>query len=240
LNACEFRSCLNAQTQRILIDGPAGSLELAIDHPQARSSSSSSSSMERARPDGLALVAHPHPLFGGTLDNKVVQTIARSMVSHNMICIRPNFRGVGQSQGQHDNGNGEQEDLWAAWRWAEQQYGDQVGPQRWMGGFSFGAVMVTHVYAQWRARRQTPGLLDAACQVSLLVGLAAERFAPSPIDDTARLIHGEQDEVVSLASVMRFAQSHRQPVAVMPGAGHFFHGALPDLRKMIDHALADV
>lgn len=210
------------------MDGPVGPLELAIDHPQGE------------QPSGLALIAHPHPLFGGTLDNKVVQTIARGMLARHMVCIRPNFRGVGLSKGQHDGGRGEQDDLWAAWRWAEQTYGAAVGDGRWMAGFSFGAVMVTHVYRDWSARRQATNLCSRSCQVNLLVGLAAERFTPSPIDETARLIHGELDDVVSLTSVLRFAQEHGQPVAVMPGAGHFFHGSLPGLRRMVDHALADV
>jgi alpha/beta superfamily hydrolase len=219
---------LNAQTQRLTVDGPVGPLELAIDHPQGE------------QPSGLALIAHPHPLFGGTLDNKVVQTIARGMLARHMVCIRPNFRGVGLSKGQHDDGRGEQDDLWAAWRWAEQTYEAAVGDGRWMAGFSFGAVMVTHVYRDWSARRQAANLCSRSCQVNLLVGLAAERFTPSPIDETARLIHGELDDVVSLTSVLRFAQEHGQPVAVMPGAGHFFHGSLPGLRRMVDHALADV
>jgi alpha/beta superfamily hydrolase len=219
---------LNAQTQRITVDGPVGRLELAIDHPP------------QGRAEGLALIAHPHPLFGGTLDNKVVQTIARGMLARDMICIRPNFRGVGLSQGQHDDGRGEQDDLWAAWCWAEQTYGTSAGEARWMAGFSFGAVMVTHVYQDWSIKRQAAGLSAKPCQVNLLVGLAAQRFTPSPIDGTARLIHGELDDVVSLASVLRFAQEHDQPVAVMPAAGHFFHGALPALRRMVDHALADV
>ena len=210
------------------MDGPVGPLELAIDHPQGE------------QPSGLALIAHPHPLFGGTLDNKVVQTIARGMLARHMVCIRPNFRGVGLSKGQHDDGRGEQDDLWAAWRWAEQTYEAAVGDGRWMAGFSFGAVMVTHVYRDWSARRQAANLCSRSCQVNLLVGLAAERFTPSPIDETARLIHGELDDVVSLTSVLRFAQEHGQPVAVMPGAGHFFHGSLPGLRRMVDHALADV
>lgn len=219
---------MNAQTQRITVDGPVGQLELAVDHPS------------EGRAEGLALIAHPHPLFGGTLDNKVVQTMARGMLARHMICIRPNFRGVGLSQGQHDDGRGEQDDLWAAWCWAEQTYGPSVGDARWMAGFSFGAVMVTHVYRDWSAKRQAAGLCARPCQVNLLVGLAAQRFTPSPIDGTARLIHGELDDVVSLANVLRFAQEHDQPVAVMPAAGHFFHGALPALRRMIDHALADV
>ena len=210
------------------MDGPVGPLELAIDHPQGE------------QPSGLALIAHPHPLFGGALDNKVVQTIARGMLARQMVCIRPNFRGVGLSEGQHDDGRGEQDDLWAVWRWAEQTYGAAVGDGRWMAGFSFGAVMVTHVYRDWSARRQAANLCSRSCQVNLLVGLAAERFTPSPIDETARLIHGELDDVVSLTSVLRFAQEHGQPVAVMPGAGHFFHGSLPGLRRMVDHALADV
>ena len=219
---------MNAQTQRLTVDGPVGPLELAIDHPQGE------------RPIGLALIAHPHPLFGGTLDNKVVQTITRGMLARHMVCIRPNFRGVGLSEGQHDDGRGEQDDLWAAWLWAEQTYGAAVGDARWMAGFSFGAVMVTHVYRDWSARRQAAKLCPRSCQVNLLIGLAAERFTPSPIDETARLIHGELDDVVSLTSVLRFAQEHSQPVAVMPGAGHFFHGSLPSLRRMVDHALADV
>jgi alpha/beta superfamily hydrolase len=219
---------LNAQTQRITVNGPVGLLELAVDHPP------------EGRAQGLALIAHPHPLFGGTLDNKVVQTMARGMLARHMICIRPNFRGVGLSQGQHDDGRGEQDDLWAAWCWAEQTYGPSAGDARWMAGFSFGAVMVTHVYRDWSAKRHAAGLCNKPCQINLLVGLAAQRFTPSPIDGTARLIHGELDDVVSLASVLRFAQENDQPVAVMPAAGHFFHGALPALRRMIDHALADV
>jgi alpha/beta superfamily hydrolase len=219
---------LNAQTQRITVNGPVGLLELAVDHPP------------EGRAQGLALIAHPHPLFGGTLDNKVVQTMARGMLARHMICIRPNFRSVGLSQGQHDDGRGEQDDLWAAWCWAEQTYGPSAGDARWMAGFSFGAVMVTHVYRDWSAKRHAAGLCNKPCQINLLVGLAAQRFTPSPIDGTARLIHGELDDVVSLASVLRFAQENDQPVAVMPAAGHFFHGALPALRRMIDHALADV
>lgn len=218
---------MNAQTQRRQIAGPAGELELAIDEPVGTAV-------------GLALVAHPHPLFGGSLDNKVVQTMTRSLLARGLVCLRPNFRGVGASQGSHDHGHGEQEDLWAGWQWGEAEFGSRVGPQRWMGGFSFGAALSTHLAHQWTSRRQALGLAEQALGVNLLVGLAVERFEPAPIDNRARVIHGEKDDVVSLESVFRFCEAHDQPVYVLPGAGHFFHGALPSLRRLLDHALADV
>ncbi|MFZ9314612.1 MAG: alpha/beta hydrolase [Burkholderiaceae bacterium] len=216
---------MNAGTERRQIEGPAGILELAIDHPKAAAA-------------GLAVLAHPHPLFGGSLDNKVVQTIARALLSRDMVCIRPNFRGVGGSQGTHDHGRGEQDDLWAGWAWAEAAYGATVGPKRWAAGFSFGASMTTHVVRNWQAERAARGLADLPLCTSVLVGLAVDRFPPAPIDERSHLIHGAQDDVVTLDSVFAFAAQYRRPVAVLPGAGHFFHGMLNELRDMVVHAVA--
>lgn len=215
---------MNIRTQRHLIAGPAGSLEIAVDLPEGPI-------------HGLALAAHPHPLFGGSLDNKVVQTLARAMVGQGLACVRPNVRGVGASVGEHDHGQGEQLDLWAALDWLESQFGSSAGPRRVLGGFSFGAVMCTHLLHSWPQRRpQWPGP-DRV----VLVGLAPERIRPAalPSDGQAiRIIHGEQDEVASLQSVMDFIRPSGLAVAVLSGAGHFFHGQLPALRGLIDLALA--
>ncbi len=220
---------MNAQTDVHLIAGPAGALDIALDRPAAGVS-----------PIGLAVIAHPHPLFGGTRDNKVVQTIARALMSRGLICLRPNFRGVGQSEGAHSLGIGEQDDLWATWQWAEATLGANAGPSRWMAGFSFGAVMSSHLAANWEAGRAARGLPPQRLGVCLLVGLATERMSPSPPVAMTRMIHGEADDVASLAGALDHARPFKQPVMVLPGAGHFFHGMLPELREMVVQAVADI
>jgi uncharacterized protein len=216
---------LNSATQRFLIQGPSGALELALDLPASN-----------VQISGLSVVAHPHPLFGGTLDNKVAQTIARSFVAQGSICLRPNFRGVGKSEGVHDHGRGEVEDLWAAWQWLLQRYPDIKG-HRWLGGFSFGAVMATHVAQQWPSHAISQGqpALDRVILVG--IGLAADRREPAPLTAQARLIHGEHDEVVSLSDVTQWVAPQHHPVLVMPHAGHFFHGQLPLLKECITRCL---
>lgn len=191
---------------------------------------------EKAPVTGLSVVAHPHPLFGGTLDNKVAQTIARAFVSHGSICLRPNFRGVGKSEGAHDHGHGEVEDLWAAWHWLLGKY-PAIGGHRWLGGFSFGAVMATHLANGWPDHPASQGQppLDRVILVGL--GIAEDRRDAALLTPQARLIHGEYDEVVSLGSVTNWAAPQRHPVLVMPHAGHFFHGQLPLLKECITRCL---
>ena len=215
---------MNSATERLLIPGVVGSLEAALDKPTS------------GPIVGLAIVAHPHPLFGGTLDNKVAQTIARAFVAQGMICLRPNFRGVGKSDGSHDHGTGEVDDLWAAWAWLIDQF-PHVEGHRWMGGFSFGGVMATHVAAGWDDHvfsRPQPKLSRV---VLVGLGIAEDRRPPAPLTTAARLIHGECDEVVSLKSVLDWAGPQGAPVLVMPGAGHFFHGQLPLLKDCITRCL---
>ena len=196
---------MNAATQRFLIPGPAGSIEVALDLPA------------KERPaEGLAVVAHPHPLFGGTLDNKVAQTIARTFVQHGMVCLRPNFRGVGQSESEHDHGHGEVEDLWAAWTWLIKE---NPPIQRWP------SHPITHHQPE----------LSRVILVGL--GIADERRAPAPLTSAARLIHGEDDEVVSLTAVLDWVAPQQHPVLVMPKATHFFHAKLPFLRDCISRCL---
>lgn len=201
---------MNAQTETRLLSGPAGALEVAIDRPAGE-----------AR--GAAIVAHPHPLHGGTLTNKVVQTLARAFVLEGWTAVRFNFRGVGRSEGAYDDGRGELEDLLAVVEAAA-----PAGPLC-LAGFSFGAFVTSHAVQRLHAGREIQRLV--------LVGAAASRFevAPVPAELHARtlVVHGEQDDTVPLASVMDWARPQVLPVLVVPGGGHFFHGQLPLLRELV-------
>jgi len=217
---------LNSATERFSIAGPAGPLEVALDKPNTNATVS-----------GLAVVAHPHPLFGGTLDNKVVQTIVRAFVARGMICLRPNFRGVEQSAGVHDHGQGEVEDLWAAWKWLLDSF-PRVSGARWMGGFSFGAVMATHMAHEWPSHVVAQHQPELSRVILVGLGIAEDRRSPADLTAAARLIHGESDEVVSLQSVLDWVRPQKAPVLVMPGATHFFHARLPDLKECVLRSLA--
>lgn len=200
---------MNSQTQLLLQPGPAGALEVAIDQPVGV-------------PRGVAVVAHPHPLFGGTLHNKVVQTLARAFVQQGWRCVRFNFRGVGQSTGTHDDGHGELADLLAV---VSAQ--TPTGPLC-LAGFSFGGFVTSHAVAHLHGQRP----LDKV----LLVGTAASRFNVAPIPTELHMqtlvIHGEMDDTVPLSSVMAWARPQGLPVTVVPGGEHFFHGQLPLLKAL--------
>lgn len=201
---------MNAQTEKRLIAGPAGDLECALDAPAGQ-------------PLGLAVVAHPHPLHGGTLDNKVVQTLARAFVQRGWRVVRFNFRGVGRSQGAWDAGRGEIDDMMAVithWR--------QGGEPLALAGFSFGAYVASHA-----AQR----LGDDVAHL-VLVGPATGNFEVAPVPAHAVVIHGEHDDVVPLQSTLDWARPQSLPVVVVPGVGHFFHGQLPLLKALVLRALA--
>jgi alpha/beta superfamily hydrolase len=200
---------MNAQTEHLLQDGPAGALEVAIDRaPETR---------------GVAVIAHPHPLHGGTLSNKVVQTLARASVLAGWTAVRFNFRGVGRSQGVYDEGRGELEDLLAV---IETQA--PAGPLC-LAGFSFGAFVTSHAVVRLHPVRDL--------QRVVLVGAAASRFElaelPAELHSRSLVIHGEQDDTVPLESVMAWARPQVLPVLVVPQVGHFFHGQLPLLRDTV-------
>lgn len=201
---------MNAQTEHIQQAGPAGTIEVAIDRPDGPA-------------QGVAVISHPHPLHGGTLSNKVVQTLARACVLSGLTAVRFNFRGVGQSGGAYDEGRGELDDLLAVVR-AQAPAGPLV-----LAGFSFGAFVTSHAAAQLAASRELRHLV--------LVGTAASRFevapVPAELHSRALIIHGEQDDTVPLASVMDWARPQVLPVLVVPGGGHFFHGQLPLLRELV-------
>ena len=205
---------VNAQTEWKTQPGPVGTLEVAIDHPVGQAV-------------GTAVIAHPHPLHGGTLTNKVVQTLARAAVLAGYTAVRFNFRGVGQSAGVHDNGQGELDDLLSV---VEAQAPN--GPLC-LAGFSFGAFVTSHAVQRLQPSRDIRHVV--------LVGTAASRFQvatiPPELHVRTLVVHGEQDDTVPLASVMDWARPQVLPVLVVPAGGHFFHGQLPMLRDRVLHHL---
>lgn len=200
---------MRAATRRELIAGPTGRIECAIDTP------------ENEPTRGVALIAHPHPLYGGTLDNKVVQTLARSFIELGYVAVRPNFRGVGATEGTHDEGRGELEDLAAVLAWAQERYGGATPAHPVLAGFSFGSFVQTHL-----AERVMPGRM-------VLVGVAVGRFDARPVPKGTLVIHGEVDATVPLADVLDWARPQDLPVIVIPGADHFFHQRLHILRGIV-------
>jgi len=206
---------MNPRTQFELISGPVGSIEVAIDAPAGE-------------PRGLAVVCHPHPLFGGTLDNKVTQTLARALVALGFISVRPNFRGVGNTAGTHDEGGGEVDDIVTVVDLFRQRYQPK---ELVLAGFSFGSFVQTHV-AQRLAAAGIPA------QRLVLVGTATSRWQVMPVPEDSLVIHGELDDTVPLSSVLDWARPQNLPVTVIPGADHFFHGRLPIIKRLVIHALS--
>lgn len=206
---------MNPRTQSLTLSGPAGAIEALRDEPELAAG-------QALR--GVAVIAHPHPLHGGTMTNKVVQTLARAFVQSGWRAVRFNFRGVGASAGAYDEGRGELADLLAVV--------EQVAPAQQplaLAGFSFGAFVTSHaVAALWPTR---------APEKIVLVGTAASRFQVAPLppeaQERALVVHGELDETVPLAAVMDWARPQLLPVTVVPGGEHFFHGQLPLLKGLV-------
>jgi alpha/beta superfamily hydrolase len=201
---------MNSKTERFQSQGPAGAIEALRDLPEGPSR-------------GVAVIAHPHPLFGGTMDNKVVQTLARAFVQSGWTALRFNFRGVGASTGEHDEGRGETEDMLAL---VAAQAPD--GPLA-LAGFSFGSFVASRaLQSLWPAR---------SIEKIVLVGTAAARFEvamlPPESHDRALVIHGEVDDTVPLQAVLDWARPQSLPVTVIPGGEHFFHGQLPLLKNLV-------
>ncbi|MEI6383206.1 MAG: alpha/beta fold hydrolase [Betaproteobacteria bacterium] len=201
---------MNATTEQRLLHGSMGLIEVLLDKPPHIHK-------------GFAFIAHPHPLFGGTMENKVVQTLARAFVQSGWGAVRFNFRGVGQSDGVHDNGVGEVEDML---RLIEQL--SPEGPIA-IAGFSFGAFVASQVHKHLESTERI--------QRTVLVGVATSRFDVANIAThlhvNTLVIHGEEDDTVPLSSVLDWARPQSLPVLVFPGCGHFFHGQLPLLKSRV-------
>ena len=204
---------MNAHTQEFFITGAAGALECALDLPDPAD----------AAPRGIALVAHPHPLYGGTMDNKVAQTLARAFVSIGYAAVRMNFRGVGGTAGDHDEGRGETDDMAVLLAHMRQQMPDLPVA---LAGFSFG----TFVQAQLQQRLITQGV---PAERLILVGAAAGKWAMPPVPADTILVHGELDDTIALTAVMDWLRPQDIVVRVVPGADHFFHRKLQHIKNAV-------
>ena len=212
---------MNASTRRLTLTGPAGAVEVLRDEPALPGGTPSR---------GVAVIAHPHPLFGGTMENKVVQTLARAFTQCGWSAVRFNFRGVGASAGVHDAGRGETDDLLAVIAQCA-----PIGPLA-LAGFSFGSFVASLAVESLKDVRKIERIV--------LVGTAASRFdvatLPPDLLDATLVIHGEQDDTVLLIDVLDWARPQSLPVTVIPGAGHFFHGQLPLLRSLVTRHLTSI
>lgn len=209
---------MRIQPEQVLIDGPAGRIDVLIENPGA--------------PRGIALIGHPHPLFGGGNTNKVVQTLARTFNHFDYVALRPNFRGIGQSEGVHDDGRGEAEDMLVVLADAKCRFGNLPIA---LAGFSFGAYVQTRV-AEALAATGHPA------QRLVLVGTAsgfvegARRYHTKAVPADTIVIHGSEDTTVPLANVIEWAKPLELPVVVVPGADHFFHRRLHVIREIVSRA----
>ena len=202
--------------ERVLIPGPAGAIETLVEAP--------------AQVRGIALVCHPHPLFGGTAENKVAQTLAKTLRELGYAVLRPNFRGVGASEGGHDEGEGETEDMLAALEWARRRFGDLPVA---LAGFSFGAYVQTKVAARLaEANRPAQRMVLVGTAAGFVTG--ARHYETGAVPADTIVIHGDRDETVPLANVLAWAQPLELPVTLVPGADHFFHRKLHLLRRIIE------
>ena len=194
-----------ASLERVRIPGPVGAIETDLNDPGAQRR-------------GIALIAHPNPVQGGTKDNKVVTTLAKAFFNLGYLTARPNFRGVGASEGTHDQGIGETDDLLAVASYLRNRYGN---PPLVLAGFSFGSFVQTRVAKEIAAER------------IVLVGPAVNRFRAETVPGDTLVIHGEHDEVVPLPDVLDWARPQELPIVVVPGGEHLFHGRLNLLAQIV-------
>jgi uncharacterized protein len=194
--------------RRSVIGGPAGALEVALNEPESS-------------PRGIALVAHPHPLQGGTLDNKVAHTLARTFAGLGYVSVRFNFRGAGKSEGAFSEGAGETDDALAVLDFARSEFPAFAEQPPVLAGFSFGSFVQSRV-----AKTVAPERM-------VLIAPAVMRFAVEAVPPDTIVVHGDQDDVVALADVLAWARPQHLPVIVFPGCGHFFHGRLVQLQRLL-------
>ena len=197
--------------QTFLIPGPDGQIEIMITRPK------------EAKKTITGIICHPHPLHGGTMNNKVVTTLAKSLGQLGLKTVRFNFRGVGKSKGQYSYGIGEIEDLKAVFQWVQQScQRDDI----WLAGFSFGAYISAKV-----AYDQTVTQLISIAPPVFYEGFSSLQHMTFPW----LIVQGDQDEVVPFDQVRDFVHQISSPVkfVVVSGASHFFHGRLIELRELL-------
>lgn len=201
---------MNIHSHKFELDGPAGKVQCLLDLPEGA-------------PRGVALVAHPHPLYGGTMENKVAQTLARTFVTLGYAAARFNFRGVGESEGVHDEGRGEVDDMAVMYAHMREKYPDLPIT---LTGFSFG----TFVQAQFALRLAAEG---RPAERLVLVGTAAGKWPMPEVPQDTILIHGELDDTITLKEVFDWARPLDLPVTVITGADHFFHRKLGHIKNLV-------
>ena len=198
---------MNSQTVRQMLAGPAGALDVALDAPAGE-------------PAGVAVICHPHPVHGGTMDNKVVITLARAFLQVGLATVRFNFRGAGRSEGTWDEGRGEVDDalaVIAAHRRADRRF--------MLAGFSFGGFVAAEAASRLPAEARPERLVLVAPST------LKQQVPPVPADTV--VVHGETDDVVPLAATLDWARPQSLPVIVVPGVGHFFHGQITLLKSIL-------
>lgn len=218
-------------SENLIIEGPAGLIDCLIDWPLI---AGSSLPLPEGASGGLALIGHPHPLYGGTRDNKVAATLARAFASLGWVSVRPNFRGVGRSAGIHDNGLGETDDFAFLTQTLPAlpvlQTALGAHPAIALAGFSFGSFVAARTAQRLTAQQQQP-------QALVLVGTAAGKWDMPPVPSSAFVIHGEDDTTIPLSDVMTWSRTSDVPVTVLPGTDHFFHRKLTILKTLVQRHL---
>jgi alpha/beta superfamily hydrolase len=214
-----FKPCLDGLSSfPVSIPGPSGVLEGKVDCAASR------------EPQGSAVVCHPHPLYGGTMQNKVVHTLAKSLAANNQAAVRFNFRGVGVSEGSYDEGTGETDDALAVVDWVNEQ---QANLPVIMAGFSFGSFVALRA----AAKIQPAALITVAPPVRMF------DFDDMPsITCPWLLIQGDEDEVVDINAVINWVATLENPpeVSIIEGSSHFFHGKLIELRSVCGEFLQNL
>lgn len=198
--------------QNFFVDGPIGKLETVLAEPDSA-------------PIGIAIIAHPHPLYGGTMDNKIIYTLFHSLLELGFIAVKFNFRGVGKSEGIFDSGIGEIEDAVTVTNAIRNQYSNHLPRMPLLlSGFSFGGGIQLHAAVQLK-----PEFL-------VLVAPSVNNLNSPYVQEQTKntlIIHGEHDEIVSIKTIFDWAAPQSLPVVIIPGAEHFFHGKLPILKQTI-------
>jgi uncharacterized protein len=205
---------------KFILDGSAGPIDLLVEDPVG------------VEPKGIAWVGHPHPLFGGTRDNKVVQTIARALLALGYQVLRQNFRGVGKSGGAFDHGTGETTDAMQVLNWAKAK---QPNLPIVIAGFSFGSLVAANMVQILSQNNDLKLAINPSTPIEqiILVGTAVTRWNVPPVPQTSLIVHGALDDVIPLVDVQKWASEHQLKLTVIEATGHFFHGQLNRLKNLI-------
>lgn len=206
---------INDMTDTIFLNGPVGKIEVFVDYPQITTK-------------GFAVICHPHPLQGGTPQHKVPALLAKILVERGCVVYRPSFRGSGQSEGTHDEGFAETDDILSVINYAQQQH---QGLPFYAGGFSFGAHVIAKAYHQLNPALRPKQLVLCGLPTATVQGL--RHYQTPELKGDLLLIHGEGDDVTLLSDAVKWARPQKHPITIFPGANHFFTGYLKPLNETI-------